>query len=225
MQKQYNDVIEINPISSPKATVIWLHGLGASGYDFVNITAALNLPRAMAVRFIFPHAPMRKITINGGYKMRAWFDIYALNPNAPQDELGMKESLIILEQLIAKEISLGIPSERIIIAGFSQGAAVAMHAALSLKYKFAGILALSGFLLPKAFPSTIDINNTNTPILMLHGKYDTMVSLNWAESARDMLIELNFSDIKLQTYDVEHSVCEEEIRAIALWMQSILKHE
>lgn len=220
MQKQYNDVIEINPSSSPKVSVIWLHGLGADGYDFVGIANELNLPEEMGVRFVFPHAPIRKITLNSGYKMRGWFDIYALSEEAPQDETGMKEALEILEQLVAKEIALGISSEKIIIAGFSQGAAVALHAALSSKYKFAGILALSGFLLQKILPQPISVLNKGTPILMMHGECDDLISMDWALIARDKLLELEFN-IAFETYATEHNVCAEEIAAIADWIQNI----
>jgi phospholipase/carboxylesterase len=222
MQTQYDDIIVINPILTPKASIIWLHGLGASGYDFVDMVTALNLPEDMAVRFIFPHAPMREITINGGYKMRGWFDIHALSIEATQDELGMKEALEILEKLIIKEISQGIPSENIIIAGFSQGAAVAIHAALSSKHTFAGILALSGFLLQKILPNVISNSNKNTPILMLHGTHDDVVPLEWAEVSVNLLKNLNFN-AKLLTYPVAHTLSGEEIDVIAQWLKNVLK--
>jgi phospholipase/carboxylesterase len=221
MQKQYDNTIVINPTLTPKTSIIWLHGLGASGHDFIDMVTALNLPKEMAVKFIFPHAPMREITLNGGYEMRAWFDIHALTVDAPQDEHGMKESLAILEQLVINEINLGIPSNRIVLAGFSQGAAVVLHAALSAKYAFAGILALSGFLLQKALPDPINLNNKNTPILMLHGKYDNVVPLLWAKSSKDLLTKLDFN-IQLITYAIEHNVCEEEISDISRWLQDIL---
>lgn len=221
MQKQYNDVVEINPVLAPKASVIWLHGLGADGYDFTNIVAALNLPEKMAVRFIFPHAPMRKITLNAGYEMRGWFDVYALSVDAPQDEYGLKEALGILDLLVAKEISLGIPSEKIVIAGFSQGAAIALHAVLSLKNKFAGILALSGFLLQKILPQQISAINKETPILMMHGEYDDIVPIDWALISRNKLQELGFNP-DWKTYPIEHSVCGEEIAIIADWLSEIL---
>jgi phospholipase/carboxylesterase len=224
MQTSYDDVIIINPTHPPKASVIWLHGLGASGYDFTSIVPTLNLPEKMAVRFIFPHAPIRKITINEGYKMRGWFDIHALTLDAPQDVLGMKESLTILEKLITKEITTGIPSRNIVLAGFSQGAAMVLHAALSLNHTFAGILALSGFLLRKALPTSINQNNKDTHILMLHGQYDELIPLEWAELSKDLLIKLNFN-VELLTYATEHNVCEEEIRTIAQWLQNVLKHE
>jgi phospholipase/carboxylesterase len=224
MQTQYDDAIIINPVLSPKASIIWLHGLGASGYDFIDMVPALNLPEDMAVRFIFPHAPMRKITINQGYKMRAGFDIHSFDADAVQDELGMKESLAILDQLIAKEIASGIPSKNIVIAGFSQGATVALHAALSLKYTFAGILALSGFLLQNVLPPESNFNNKDTPILMLHGTYDDVVSLKWAELSKDFLVKSNFN-VKLLTYPVAHTVCEEEIEVIAQWLKDVLKNE
>jgi phospholipase/carboxylesterase len=222
MQTQYDNNIVINPILTPKASIIWLHGLGANGYDFVDMVTALNLPEDMAVRFIFPHAPMREITINGGYKMRGWFDIHALSIDAPQDKLGMNEALEILEKLIIKEISHGIPSENIIIAGFSQGAAVALHVALSSKHTFAGILALSGFLLQKILPTSISQSNKNTPILMLHGKHDDVVPLEWAEFSRDLLAKLDFN-AKLLTYAIAHTVCGEEIDVIAEWLKTVLK--
>lgn len=221
MQKQYENIVAINPKLSPKASVIWLHGLGADGYDFSHIVSALNLPKEMAVRFVFPHAPIRKITLNAGQKMRGWFDVYALNADASQDEAGLKESLTILQQLITKEISLGIPSEKIIIAGFSQGAAVVLHAALSLEHKFAGVLALSGFLLQKILPPKISIVNKKTPIVMMHGEYDDIVPIDWALSSRDKLLELGFN-VVWKTFSMEHNVCEEEIVAISAWMKEIL---
>lgn len=221
MQKQYNDIVEINPSLPPKASVIWLHGLGADGYDFVGIANELDLPEELGVRFVFPHAPIRKITLNSGYKMRGWFDVYALSAEAPQDAEGMKEALAILEQLVAREISLGISSENIIIAGFSQGATVALHAALTFKYKFAGILSLSGFLLQKILPSPISVLNKDTPILMMHGEDDDLIPMDWALIARDKLLELEFN-IAFETYAAEHNVCAEEIAAIAYWIQNIL---
>lgn len=224
MQIQHDDAIVINSELTPKASVIWLHGLGASGHDFIGMAAALNLPKNMAVRFIFPHAPMRQITINGGYKMRGWFDIQALTIDAPQDEIGMKDSLEILERLIAKEMALGIQSRNIIIAGFSQGAAVAMHAGLSSKHAFGGILALSGFLLQKILPTIISDVNKNTPILMLHGKHDDVVPLEWAEISVKLLKKLDFN-AKLLTYPVAHTICGEEIDCLAQWLRDVLKND
>jgi phospholipase/carboxylesterase len=214
--------INTNPNNKPTASVIWLHGLGADGHDFADIAPQLNLPKEASIRFIFPHAPIRPITINGGFKMRAWFDCYALDANAPQDELGIRESQQAIEQLIQKELASGIPSNKIVLAGFSQGGAMALHCGLRYTQQLAGILVLSGFL-PLAAKLANELNNNNlaTPILMLHGENDDIVPLEWAMLSKNKLENLKLK-IEWHTYQIRHHLCADEIYAIAKWLRLIL---
>jgi phospholipase/carboxylesterase len=216
------DFVEIKPEGVAKASVIWLHGLGADGHDFFDIVPTLNLPAELAVHFIFPHAPVRPVSLNGGFKMRAWFDIYGLDHNSKQDQAGIVESQKLVEKLIEQELAAGVPSDKIVLAGFSQGAALALHIGLRYPKPLAGILALSGFLAlaEQGLPAD-NLANADTPILMLHGKEDMVVPLKWAEFSRDRLTELGFA-VKWQTYLMEHNVCAEEIDDIASWLQDVL---
>lgn len=213
-----NNAIEINPSSAPQRSIIWLHGLGADGYDFVNVADELNLPNELAVRFVFPHAPIRSVTINNGYKMRAWFDLNSLDINAMPDIQGMKHSLEILQNLIEREINLGISTKNIFVAGFSQGATIALLYILCGKYQLGGAIALSGFL-PSLnyFSSEIVKTNSNIRILMAHGTNDELIPLKWAEQSKNELEKLGFA-IEWFTYHMAHSVCPSEIHQISQWL-------
>jgi phospholipase/carboxylesterase len=216
------EFVEIKPESTHKASIIWLHGLGADGYDFLDIAASLDLPEELGIHFVFPHAPFRPVSLNGGYRMRAWFDIYGLDFDSKQDQEGILAAQKLVEDLIEQELELGIPSEKIILAGFSQGAALALHTGLRYQQQLAGILALSGFLaLTEQNFLADDSPNADTPILMLHGTDDMVVQLRWAEFSRDRLLELGFN-VAWKSYPMEHNVCAEEIKDIAKWIQDIL---
>ena len=216
------DTVVVKPRSTPKASVIWLHGLGADGHDFENIVPELHLPDELGARFIFPHAPLRSVTLNAGYVMRAWFDIYALTANAPQDEKGLRASEQAIAALIANENKLGIPSERIILAGFSQGGAVALHCGLRYPQKLAGILGLSAFL-PLADQLAPELNpiNRNVPIMLAHGTLDPMLPLFIGEHCRDQLQRWGYA-VSWHTYPMAHEVCLAEINDVAKWLQQRL---
>jgi phospholipase/carboxylesterase len=215
----YSDIIEIQPTTSHKTSIIWLHGLGADGYDFVDIVPQLHLSAEMGIKFIFPHAPIQPVTLNGGFNMRAWFDIYSLDKTAAVDETGIQKSLAILASLIAVEKNNGIPCNRIILAGFSQGAAIVLRYLLTSNETFAGVLALSGFLpmVDKLKPN----QSSATPIFMAHGIHDNLIPINWAEQTAKELTA-NSYNIKLQTYATEHGLCHEEIEDIASWIKLVL---
>lgn len=212
--------VEVNPEGSVQMSVIWMHGLGADGNDFVNIVPELNLPNDLAIRFVFPHAPMRPITINGGYVMRAWYDIKQLGvTNFQDDEAGIRDSAQAICKLIKHEKQLGVPSENIILAGFSQGGAIALHVGLRYPEKIAGILALSTYLpLVETVMSEREMTNGHVPIFMAHGIEDPLIPLNVAEMSREFLIS-NQYQVEWHAYSMQHSVCLEEIQDIGRWLK------
>ena len=211
--------IIIKKTSPLNASVIWLHGLGADGYDFEPVIELLNLPY---IKFILPHAPYRPVTLNNGYEMRAWYDIFGLTPDSPQDANGIHAMQVELEALIAHEIALGIPASRIVLAGFSQGGAMVLHTATRYREKLAGVLALSTYLpLRDQLLSEHHPANKNTPIWMAHGVDDSVITLNTALTARDALLSAGFN-VNWQTYPMAHSVSEAEIADIRAFLQSVL---
>jgi phospholipase/carboxylesterase len=185
------DAVVLAPATQASASVIWLHGLGADGHDFVPIVPELKLPQAAGLRFVFPHAPARPVTLNMGMRMRAWYDIKTLTAEGRADEPGIRESVAVVGKLIAAERALGIASERIVIAGFSQGGALALNAALRHPEPLAGILALSAYLpLQSLLANELAEANRQTPILMCHGQFDPVLPLalgvmacNWLRSS------------------------------------------
>lgn len=205
-------------------SVIWLHGLGADGTDFVPVVPELGLPAVPAGRFIFPHAPHMPVTCNGGYVMRAWYDIVSLEPTNRQVDLaGLLASCETLRQLIAREVERGIPARRIFIAGFSQGGAVAYTTALGYPEPLGGVIALSTYLpAPQALGNVAAGANGKTPIFAAHGTEDEVVSIQLGLAARDFLLGQGCS-LDWQTYPMSHSVCLEEIRDIGRWLQAQLK--
>jgi phospholipase/carboxylesterase len=207
--------IELVTGADPAGTVIWMHGLGADGWDFVPIVRELPLPDELAVRFIFPHAPVRPVTINNGMEMRAWYDI-AMNDIARlPDERGIRESQAAVEELIARERGRGMPAERIVLAGFSQGGAIALHAGLRHASKLAGIVALSTYLaLEESLDSEAASANKATPIFMGHGTEDAIVPLRLAEASRAALERRGYR-IEWESWPMPHAVCGEEIEAVA----------
>ena len=214
--------LEINPEISPRASIIWLHGLGASGYDFIDIAKELNLPKELGVRFVFPHAPVRPVQYANNAKMRAWFDVLEIKHHAKEDELGIKKSEITIAELISQELALNIPSEKIVLAGFSQGGAMALQCGLRYPKKLAGILVLSAWLpLPHSVTLERNIANQKTPILMQHGTADPLIHLEWAMEGYDYLKEIGYN-IKIASYPMQHTVCPEEITAIGLWLRELL---
>jgi phospholipase/carboxylesterase len=210
--------VEVNPKTTPVASVIWLHGLGADGHDFENIVPELHLPENLPVRFVFPHAPMRPVTINNGYVMRAWYDIKQLDSFSNQDEAGICESEQTICSLIEHEKTLGIPCNKIILAGFSQGGAIALHTGLHYPEQLAGILALSTYLpLSEQFQIETKRINQTIPIMMAHGTADPLIPIKFAEASRDLLTTNGYK-VEWHTYPIQHSICPEEIQDIGKWI-------
>ncbi len=213
------DTIERNPNQEADASIIWMHGLGADGHDFEPIVDALNLP---GVRFILPHAPYRAVSINNGYEMRAWFDIFGLDADSPQDETGIRQSRQEIEALIAKEKAKGIAAHRIVLAGFSQGGAIALHTALRHTETLAGVLVLSSWLpLKTRLQQEAHLANRALPVFMAHGTFDSIVPLQTAENSARLLTEAGYS-LTWQTYPMAHSVCDREVADIRQFLCSIL---
>jgi phospholipase/carboxylesterase len=210
--------IIIEPPKSATASMIWLHGLGADGYDFEFIVTQLPKTIIDTTRFIFPHAPERSIRINGGMIMRGWYDILGLDKAAAQDAQGISESEQIICQLIQAEIDKGISSDKIFLAGFSQGGAIALHTGLRYSQPLAGIIALSTYLpLSHTVENEIHAANRNISIFMAHGIVDNVISLNWSEGSRDRLKKLNY-DIEWNQYNMAHTVSLEEIADLNNWL-------
>lgn len=216
------DAVVLTPPGPAVAAVIWLHGLGADGFDFVPIVDELRLPATLPVRFIFPHAAPRPVTINNGYVMRAWYDIKGFGPERAEDDAGIRESEGIVMRYIEQEIAQGIPASKIVIAGFSQGGAIALQAALRYRQRLAGVMALSTYLpLAASLPAEASAANRDVPILMCHGVHDPVVPAQMGEASRDALQGLGYR-IEWRTYPMEHSVCMEEVVELSKWLQARL---
>jgi phospholipase/carboxylesterase len=215
-------VIELATCDSPKSSVIWLHGLGADGNDFVPVVDELGLPPRLAVRFIFPHAPMQPVTINGGFVMRAWYDVLNQDMSFREDEAGVRRSQQEIEKLITKEKDRGIGASRIVLAGFSQGGAIAMQTGLRHSERLAGIMALSSYLpLASTLAAEASAANRNVPIFMAHGTADPLIPLPLASLSREHLKQHGYQ-VEWHQYLMPHSVCQEEIRDIGQWLQRVL---
>lgn len=214
--------IEIQTSPAPDAAVIWLHGLGADGNDFVPLVPELGLPDTLAIRFIFPHAPLRPVTCNGGYVMRAWYDIYSLDNLDREDHEGLVESRHRVESLIQQEMDRGIDAHRIILMGFSQGGAVVLDTGLRFSRRLAGIGALSTYL-PQAdlLDTEKHTANADVPIFMAHGQYDPVVRYALGEKSCQTISQQGYP-VDWHSYPMEHSVCMEEIRDIANWIRKRL---
>jgi len=216
------DSIIIETQAQPDAAIIWLHGLGADGSDFVPIVEQLQLPSNYAVRFIFPHAPVRPISINQGYPMPGWYDVSSLSIVEEEDEAGIKESSAILKQLCEEQEANGIDSSRIVIAGFSQGGAIALHCGYRYPKPLAGIIALSTYLaLPQTLSDEISDCASETPVFMAHGRLDEVVAYEYGKQGMESL-EAHGIDVHWYEYDMGHSVCKEEIHHIRQWLSEIL---
>jgi phospholipase/carboxylesterase len=222
MQPELLDAVEINPPREPRACVIWLHGLGADGHDFEPLIPQLGIVDALDVRFVLPHAPRRPVTINGGMLLRAWHDILAPDFRAGEDNQGIRESGQQLHDLVAREEASGIPAERTLLAGFSQGGAIALHAGLRYPRRLAGILALSTWLpLADTLANEGTAVNRSVPIMMAHGVQDPVVPLGLAERSRDTLRQTGYA-VDWYTYQMSHAVCSQEVQAIRSWMVNVL---
>ncbi len=214
--------IELESAPNPTAAVIWLHGLGADGNDFAALVPELDLSGCPPIRFVFPHAPKMPVTINGGYVMPAWYDIMGANLTDRQDDRGIQKSEWAINALIENEVARGIPYERIVLAGFSQGCAMALHTGLRLQHRLAGIVALSGYLpLADRFPSERHAANANTPVFMAHGTQDPVVVIQRGEESRDALAALGHP-VQWHTYPMPHSVHPREVADIAVFLKQVL---
>ncbi len=216
------ECVELQTSRAPAATVIWLHGLGADGYDFVPVVKELESLGAPAARYVFPHAPMMPVTINNGFVMRAWYDIRTADLAHREDEDGIRASQSAVEQLIAREIERGTPRDRLVLAGFSQGAAITLQTGLRQADPLAGLIALSGYLpLAEKFADERHAASTGVSILMAHGSGDPVVPIARAIRSRDLLMTLGYS-ISWHEYPMPHSICAEEIEAIAGFLREHL---
>lgn len=213
----------INPTLPAQAAVIWMHGLGADGNDFKDIVPELNLPKELAVRFIFPHAPMRPITINNGYVMRGWYDISGFdNLSTREDSVGIHQSQALIEKLINEQKQQGITANKIILAGFSQGGAMALHVGLRHQETLAGILVLSAYLpLSNTLENEAHLANRKTPIMIMHGSMDNIVIPTLAETSRDILLANQYL-VDWKIYNMAHTVCMQEIKDISQWLQKVI---
>lgn len=215
--------IEIETDTHPTHAIIWLHGLGADGNDFVPIVNELALAPEKPIRFIFPHAPQRPISINNGYIMRAWYDILRPDFNHQQDESGIRDSQKAVDALIAQEIQRGIDAKHIFLAGFSQGGAMALHVGLRQINPLAGIMALSCYLpLADTLANEACAVNASIPIFMAHGTYDTVIPLSHAAASKEKLLRAQYA-LEWHEYPMEHTVCPQEIADISQWLRRLIE--
>lgn len=216
--------VEVNPPGKPQAVIIWLHGLGDSGHGFAPIVPELRIPDEMGVRFVFPHAPVRAVTINGGMQMNAWYDIKTMALEDRADEAGVIESAQLVKQLLDDEIARGTPSERIILAGFSQGGVIALHLAARLPYTLAGVMAMSTYMCkPQKLSADKQPANQHTPILMAHGTVDEVVPTIAGIHAKEALLE-NGYQVQWFDYPMGHTLCLEQIQEITRFIKEVLQN-
>ena len=214
--------VELESASQPSAAVIWLHGLGADGHDFASLVPELDLSGCPPIRFVFPHAPSMPVTVNGGYVMPAWYDILGPNLVSQQDAAGIQSSERAIVALIAHEVARGIPAEHIVLAGFSQGCAMALHTGLRLPHRLAGIMALSGYLpLVDRLAAERHPANAQTPVFMAHGTQDPVVVLARGEASRDALATLG-QPVQWHSYPMPHSLHPREIADISAFLAQVL---
>ena len=214
--------VEIEPADAARSSVIWMHGLGADARDFEPIVPELKLPAALGVRFVFPNAPIRPVTINNGMRMRAWYDVLSLDLPRQEDAQGVHASGQALNLLLEREKQRGIPAHRIVLAGFSQGGAMALHTGLRYPERLAGILALSCYI-PLADRLNTERHPANqaTPILITHGDYDAVIPIHYGQLSVERLEKLGYQP-QWHDYSMGHEVCWEEIRDIAEWLSRVL---
>ncbi len=213
-----SDTVEVTTGENPDAAIIWLHGLGADGHDFEPIVPELRLPAS--VRFVFPHAPVRPVTINNGMAMRAWYDIVSFDAEGRADREGLLESSATLDALIQREIDRGIDARRIIVAGFSQGGAVAIQNALTTEHDIGGLMALSTYL---ALPDSLDGTSLrrDLPIFSAHGSFDPVLPMQWGKASADALSDAGFN-VEWHEYPMAHAVCPQEILDVRDWLAKVL---
>lgn len=224
---QLPETVEVETGADPVGSVIWLHGLGADGHDFEPIVPELGLPDTLPLRFVFPHAPTRPVTINGGMSMRAWYDILTLDKEGPADDIGIRASSELLDALINREQEQGMDSASIVLAGFSQGGAIVLHNALRTQLKLAGLMALSTYLpLRKKIDAEVvknpDDGDTSLPVFMAHGSFDPMIPMEGGRVSADVLETLGYT-VEWHEYPMAHAVCPQEIADISRWLRTVYK--
>lgn len=214
-----DNAVVLQPTGVHRCSIVWLHGLGADGSDFVPVAEELALPDRLGVRYIFPHAPVQAVTINAGTRMRAWYDIRHVELDREEDETGIDRSAARVTELLAAEIAAGIPEDRVVLAGFSQGGAIALHAGLRHPGRLAGLLALSSYL-PLADRQPRPANGT-VPVLMLHGFFDPVIPVALAQKSHRRLEKLGCT-VQLRCYSMAHAVCPQELTDVRAWLLEAL---
>jgi phospholipase/carboxylesterase len=218
---QCPETVEVTTGENPVGSVIWLHGLGADGHDFEPVVPQLRLPADLPLRFVFPHAPVRPVTINGGMAMRAWYDIMSLDSMGRADAKGVHESTALLEALIQREVERGVDTGDIVIAGFSQGGAVAINAVLHSRVPLAGLLALSTYI-PLPGEMAASTGQRGLPVFMGHGRIDPMIQIQWGRASAEQLSKAGFV-VEWHDYAMAHAVCPEEIEDIRAWLLAVFR--
>lgn len=222
MTAQLLTTLEIEPAGPAHSSVIWMHGLGADARDFEPIVPELKLPAELGIRFVFPNAPIRPVTINNGMQMRAWYDVLSLDLPRQEDAEGVYASEQAINALLEREKQRGIPAERIVLAGFSQGGVMALHTGLRYPERLAGILALSCYIpLAARLSNERGSANQSTPIFITHGDYDAVIPMRYGQQSVDLLKSLGYA-VEWSDYSMGHEVCWEEIRDISQWLQRVL---
>jgi phospholipase/carboxylesterase len=214
--------VDVNPQGTPRAVVVWLHGLGDSGNGFAPIVPELHMPAELGVRFVFPHAPVRPVTINNGMQMRAWYDILSMDFNSRADSQGVLESAALVEALIEAEIAKGVPANKIVLVGFSQGGVIALHLGTRYSKQLAGIMSLSSYMaMPETLSQQAHAANKTTPIFVGHGQQDDVVPMFLGHAASQTLQSNGYS-VSWHEYRMQHNVCPQELRDISTWLQQRL---
>ena len=225
MTTELLECIERQTGAHPDAAVIWMHGLGDSGHGWSEVVGGLGLPRDLSVRLLFPHAPEIPVTINRGFRMPAWYDFHEGDLNSRADVAGVRRSQRQVEALIAREAARGVPAHRVVLAGFSQGGAIALYAGLRHAERLAGVVALSTYLIaPDALAAEASPANRDVPIFMAHGTQDPVVQFRWAEASRDALVATGYK-VEWHTYPMPHSATPEEIVAIGQFLARVLPRQ
>jgi phospholipase/carboxylesterase len=213
---------EVNPASAPRATIVILHGLGADGTDFLSFADELKLDAVGPLRYVFPRAPTRAVTINGGHQMRAWYDILNMDLVRREDETGLRQSFAQVHALLDAEVARGVPASRIVLGGFSQGCAVTLGAGLRYGSRLAGLIGMSGYLpIADKLEAERSAANRDTPVFQAHGQRDGVIDIGRAKATRDQLLAQG-QPLEWHDYPMEHSVCMEEVQAMQAWLRRVL---